>query len=203
MKVKQDKFSEGDKVHVLEEVKIIRGLEIIHVRPEDELVVIGCNGRGEVVARFADCAHTPALHDAFFGRFYLLEGNVVKVGAEEFKAGGRISYNDNRPGHQNIGATVLAVDAGGMTVQFDDRADTTRISFSEPQWMDFIRKDDTKKLEQIAKIFGCSEAQVSAQFVRNYNQLRGMYEQACRTHRKVNGYTSEQLRQLLNSLPMQ
>lgn len=58
--------------------------------------------------------------------------------AYEVKPGSRISYNDGRPGHEGVEATVLAVDAQGMTVQFDDRAHTTRILFSEPQWMDFI-----------------------------------------------------------------
>ena len=33
---------------------------------------------------------------------------------------------------------MLAVDTQGMTVQFDDRADTTYIRFSDPRWMDFI-----------------------------------------------------------------
>jgi hypothetical protein len=58
--------------------------------------------------------------------------------AYQVKAGGRISYNDGRPGHEGVEATVLAVDSRGMTVQFDDRADTTYILFSEPRWMDFI-----------------------------------------------------------------
>ena len=58
--------------------------------------------------------------------------------AYQVKAGGRISYNDGRSGHEGVEATVLAVDAQGMTVQFDDRADTTRILFSESRWMDFI-----------------------------------------------------------------
>ena len=33
---------------------------------------------------------------------------------------------------------MIEVDSRGMTVQFDDRADTTFILFSDPQWMDFI-----------------------------------------------------------------
>lgn len=57
---------------------------------------------------------------------------------QRIKAGGRISYNDGRPGHQGVEATVLAVDARGMVVQFDDRADTTYIVFSDRRWMDFI-----------------------------------------------------------------
>ena len=60
--------------------------------------------------------------------------NVV----HQIRKGGRISYNDGRPGHQNARATVLEVDQRGMTVQFDDRADTTYILFSDPQWIDFI-----------------------------------------------------------------
>jgi hypothetical protein len=58
--------------------------------------------------------------------------------AYQVKAGGRISYNDGRPGHEGVEATVLAVDAQGMAVRFDDRADTTHIFFSEPRWMEFI-----------------------------------------------------------------
>ena len=58
--------------------------------------------------------------------------------AYQIMVGGRISYNDGRPGHDGVEATVLAVDLDGMTVQFDDRADTTRILFSDLRWMDFI-----------------------------------------------------------------
>ena len=58
--------------------------------------------------------------------------------AYQVKAGGRISYNDGRPGHEGVEATVLAADSRGMKVQFDDRADTTYILFSDPRWMDFI-----------------------------------------------------------------
>ena len=56
----------------------------------------------------------------------------------QVKPGGRISYDDGRPGHQGVEATVLAVDARGMKVQFEDRADMTYILFSERRWMDFI-----------------------------------------------------------------
>jgi len=51
---------------------------------------------------------------------------------------GRIAYNDGRPGHQGVQATVLQVDRVGMTVQFNDRADTSYIRFSDRAWMDFI-----------------------------------------------------------------
>jgi hypothetical protein len=54
------------------------------------------------------------------------------------KKGGRIAYNDGRPGHQCAEATVLRVEHEGMTVQFDDRADTNFIKFSDRAWMDFI-----------------------------------------------------------------
>jgi hypothetical protein len=56
----------------------------------------------------------------------------------QIKQGCRIAYDDGRPGHQGVKATVLAEDARGMTVQFDDRADTTCILFSDSKWMDFI-----------------------------------------------------------------
>ena len=61
---------------------------------------------------------------------------------DQIKKGGRIVYNDGRPGHQGVFATVLAVDAKGMTVQFDDRADTSNIAFSDRGWMDFIQIAD-------------------------------------------------------------
>jgi hypothetical protein len=61
---------------------------------------------------------------------------------DQIKAGGRLVYNDGRPGHRDVFATVLAVDAKGMTVQFDDRADTTRIAFADRGWMDFIEVAD-------------------------------------------------------------
>ena len=57
---------------------------------------------------------------------------------DQIKKGGRIVYNDGRLGHTGVPATVLAVDKAGMTVQFDDRADTTRIHFSDKGWMEYI-----------------------------------------------------------------
>jgi hypothetical protein len=56
----------------------------------------------------------------------------------EFKVGQRIVYNDGRPGHTNAKATVLCANRSAMVVQFDDRADTTTICFSDAAWMRFI-----------------------------------------------------------------
>jgi hypothetical protein len=61
---------------------------------------------------------------------------------DQIKKGGRIVYNDGRPKHSGVVATVLAVDKKVMTVQFHDRADTTRIAFSDRGWMDFIEVTD-------------------------------------------------------------
>jgi hypothetical protein len=61
---------------------------------------------------------------------------------DQIKLGSRIVYNDGRPGHEGVLATVVAVDQKGMTVQFDDRADTSRIAFSDKEWMDFIEVAD-------------------------------------------------------------
>lgn len=59
--------------------------------------------------------------------------------AHQVRVGGRISYDDGRPGHGDVRATVLeVVDGHGMLVQFDDRASTTYILFSDAKWMDFI-----------------------------------------------------------------
>ena len=58
---------------------------------------------------------------------------------DQVRKGCRISYDDGRPGHQDVRATVLEVaDGQGMLVQFDDRAAATYILFSDSQWMDFI-----------------------------------------------------------------
>jgi hypothetical protein len=58
--------------------------------------------------------------------------NLVKVGR-------KVSYDDGRPGHRGVQAMVLeVVDGHGMLVQFDDRADTAYILFSERRWMDFL-----------------------------------------------------------------
>jgi hypothetical protein len=57
---------------------------------------------------------------------------------DRVKMGSRVSYNDGRAGHVGVQATVLGVDADGMLVQFDDRADTTYIRFCDHGWMDFI-----------------------------------------------------------------
>jgi hypothetical protein len=52
--------------------------------------------------------------------------------------GERVVYNDRREGHTNIVAVVLEIHQNFMIVQFEDRADTTKISFSDRQWMDFL-----------------------------------------------------------------
>jgi hypothetical protein len=57
---------------------------------------------------------------------------------DQITKGGRIVYNDGRPGHTEVFGTVLTLDAKGMTVQFDDRADTNYIAFLDRGWMDFI-----------------------------------------------------------------
>jgi hypothetical protein len=56
----------------------------------------------------------------------------------EIKPGSVVSYSDGRPGHVAVKALVISTDTTGMTVQFEDRADTTRIKFSDRAWMDFI-----------------------------------------------------------------
>lgn len=63
----------------------------------------------------------------------------TKSKTDQIKKGGRIVYDDGRPDHKGVQATVLAVDTKGMTVQFDDRADTSRIAFSDREWMEFIK----------------------------------------------------------------
>jgi len=72
-------------------------------------------------------------------RFAGANGANMKLNiVHQVKKGGRIIYNDGRPGHQGVEATVVEVDAKGMTVLFDDRADTDYILFSAAKWMDSI-----------------------------------------------------------------
>lgn len=49
-----------------------------------------------------------------------------------------IVYNDGRPGHCDITATVLHVGASCLTVLFADRADTSHIKYTEPAWLKFL-----------------------------------------------------------------
>jgi len=60
---------------------------------------------------------------------------------KEFKVkkGDEIIYNDGRAGHKEVRAMVLSTDERGMTVQFEDRADVTRIGYSDKEWMLHIR----------------------------------------------------------------
>lgn len=57
---------------------------------------------------------------------------------DKFIPGAHIVYNDGRKGHSGVKAVILETDNKSMTVQFDDRADTTLINFSDKAWMDFI-----------------------------------------------------------------
>jgi hypothetical protein len=55
-------------------------------------------------------------------------------------------------------------------------------------------------LPQFCKLFGCTIEQANALKRKNRAQLTVMYDKAWRTGKRVNGYTSEQLRQLINGL---
>ncbi len=68
-------------------------------------------------------------------------GDCAKLSGE-FKKGAKIVYNDGRPGHSSAVASVLCVDNKGMMVHFEDRADTTYITFAERRWMDYIELAD-------------------------------------------------------------
>jgi len=55
--------------------------------------------------------------------------------ASQLREGSRIAYDDGRGEAQ---ATVLTVEHWGMHVQFDDRADTTTIRFTDIAWMQWL-----------------------------------------------------------------
>jgi len=60
----------------------------------------------------------------------------------DIKVGKELTYNDGRPGHQNVRATVLEVMSDGFVAQFEDRADSTRIRWNEPEWIQNITFED-------------------------------------------------------------
>ena len=55
--------------------------------------------------------------------------------SDQFTKGTILIYNDGRPGHTHAKAKVIETDERSMIVQFDDRADPTKIAFSDPHWM--------------------------------------------------------------------
>jgi glycyl-tRNA synthetase beta subunit len=58
----------------------------------------------------------------------------------------------------------------------------------------------TPTLAQFCKAFGCSIEQAKALKAKNKGQLTEMYYEAAKSGKRVNGYTSEQLRQLITGL---
>lgn len=58
---------------------------------------------------------------------------------QQVRVGQTITYDDGRPGHRNVKATVLATTSNGFIAQFEDRADTDTIRWSDAEWMDYIR----------------------------------------------------------------
>jgi hypothetical protein len=63
----------------------------------------------------------------------------------ELHPGQTVVYDDGRPGHRGVSATICSVSESGMVVQFEDRADTTSIRFSDRPWMDHLKiKRETK-----------------------------------------------------------
>lgn len=61
------------------------------------------------------------------------------IEAARIEPGQNLIYDDGRHGHRNVSATVHSVSDRGMVVQFDDRADTTFIRFTDRAWMDHLR----------------------------------------------------------------
>jgi len=61
---------------------------------------------------------------------------------QEIKVGQTLTYDDGRPGHRGVKATVLALTDKGFIAQFEDRADTTTIAWSDPDWMRHIRFEE-------------------------------------------------------------
>jgi hypothetical protein len=89
--------------------------------------------------RYAAGDKRPSVGQAGAGHEAPWGGSMKVKVAYQVKPGGRISYDDGRPGHQDVRARVREVtDGHGMLVQFDDRADTNYVLFSDSKWMDCI-----------------------------------------------------------------
>lgn len=57
----------------------------------------------------------------------------------QINVGQTLIYDDGRPGHRNVKATVVALTDNGFVAQFEDRADTTSIRWDDSEWMRHIR----------------------------------------------------------------
>ena len=75
----------------------------------------------------------------------------------EFTKGATVIYDDGRPGHRKVRGEILATDEHGMTVQFKDRADTTRIRFADREWMDHIKRARSNPLYAVSLKTGASK----------------------------------------------
>jgi hypothetical protein len=60
---------------------------------------------------------------------------------QEIRIGQTLTYDDGRPNHRNIKATVIAITPNGFIAQFEDRYDTTSISWDDSEWMRHISFD--------------------------------------------------------------
>jgi hypothetical protein len=65
----------------------------------------------------------------------------MTVNMETITPGTTLTYNDGRPGHTKARARVLSVSEGGLTAQFEDRADTKFIAWDDKAWTEHITFD--------------------------------------------------------------
>jgi hypothetical protein len=56
----------------------------------------------------------------------------------DVRLGDRLTYNDGRIGHVDVGATVIGRSDLSIVVQFDDRADCTLIRDDDRAWWDHL-----------------------------------------------------------------
>lgn len=59
--------------------------------------------------------------------------------SKDFTGFSHIVYNDGREGHTEVKAEILELHENFMLVQFEDRADTTTIYYSDADWMNYIK----------------------------------------------------------------
>jgi hypothetical protein len=65
------------------------------------------------------------------------------ITANQIKVGQTLVYDDGREGHQGVKALVLETQLHSFTVQFEDRADTDWIKYSDKAWMDYLTPSPT------------------------------------------------------------
>jgi len=59
---------------------------------------------------------------------------------KSLNSGDILVYDDGRPGHSGVRATVLSNGIASLIVQFEDRAETTTIRHNDIGWTEHLKR---------------------------------------------------------------